>query len=157
MIDWQTEWDKWRRDVRVPLVGTFFFGACLIIAIAALLSVFFAKTPTIAITPAPITTPLIDVSQLHVFGMYNAAVGNLPVATTSLKLQGTVVIKDTPSRSQALITSLGQPTQAYHVGDVLPGNMKITLISEDYIVIDNNGSLEKLPLPIETVNGVHLP
>jgi hypothetical protein len=37
------------------------------------------------------------------------------------------------------------------VGDALPGNATITRIGKHDVVLEDNGTLEKLALPIETI------
>ena len=152
VIDWQTELDKLRRNPRTPVIGTVFFGVCLLWSIGIFIATFMQKSPAPPPIAAHITAPPINLSQLHLFGVYNAALANLPTASSQFALQGTVVVTNSPNESQALIASSGQPAEAYHVGDSLPGGATITHISQDNVIINQNGTLEKLALPIQTVS-----
>ncbi|MDP1574237.1 MAG: type II secretion system protein N [Coxiellaceae bacterium] len=151
MIDWQTEFDKLRRNPRTPVIGTLFFGICFLWSTGAFITTFLEKNPSPPPKIAKIMVPPVNLGELHLFGVYNVAQANLPTANSQLTLQGTIVVTDSPNESQALIAAPGQPAEVYHVGDTLPGNATITHISGDNIVINQNGTFEKLLLPIQTV------
>jgi general secretion pathway protein C len=58
-----------------------------------------------------------------------------------------------PKQSRALIAAPNMPAKVYQVGDTLPGNATIERIAKEYVVINDNGTLEKLALPIKTLQG----
>ena len=152
MFNWQTQLDTLRQDSRMPLLITAVITVLLLIAIGTSVSDFMDHHhKTIALKTKSIE-PIIHIADLHLFGIYDASLNNLPNTQLQLTLEGTMVILGLPSQSRAIITSPGQPTQVYQVGDTLPGNATITRISKHYIVLNDNGTLEKLALPIQTIS-----
>jgi type II secretory pathway component PulC len=82
----------------------------------------------------------------HIFGWQsNEDTDFLPI--TNLQLHLTGVLKDAnDNSSQVIISEAGQPGKIYGVGDVLTDGIKIYGISDDGIVLEHGGRLEKLPL-----------
>ena len=56
-----------------------------------------------------------------------------------------------PTQSRALISSPSAPAEVYQVGSSVPGNATVTRIAKHYVVLNYNGTLEKLALPIQTL------
>lgn len=152
MTDWQAEFEKLRRNPRVPVIAIIFFGACLLWSVGSFITIFLQSAPPPPPTPDRIAAPPTPLANLHVFGIYTTALDDLPIANIGMTLEGTVVISTAPSTSQALIGNGQQIPKVYHEGDNLPGDIKINHIDEHYVIINNNGSMEKLVLPIKTVN-----
>lgn len=152
MTQWQTQLDQIRRDHRTPLAIAGLFAILLLWAMNNLIDTF--KTHHTAITAAKsIVTPmhLQPLAKLHLFGVYAANLDDLPTTQLQLTLEGTIVIPDMPAQSRALIASPSAPAEVYQVGNSVPGNASVTRIAKHYVVLDYNGTLEKLALPIQTL------
>lgn len=148
MMEWQTQFDTLRRNHRTPLVITVFLGILLLLAMWQFAQTFI--TTRIRITSITQTAPeqLQNLADLHMFGVY-AASDNLPITQLPFTLEGTVIFLDAPNQSHALIAASAEPAKVYQVGDTLSGNITITRIAKMYVVLDDNGTLEKLTLPIQ--------
>jgi type II secretory pathway component PulC len=85
----------------------------------------------------------------HIFGKSAAKLGEMPI--TNLQFQVTGIVKidsDRPGAvSKAYISISGQPSKIYKIGDMLPYGVKVYEITPDAVVLENEGHLEKLPLP----------
>ncbi|EKD77295.1 MAG: hypothetical protein ACD_42C00396G0010 [uncultured bacterium] len=146
--------DQLRRDYRVPAILTVFFTILLLFVIGnsvAELMSHHAKITAVKMQPITLLPQLAD---LHLLGAYRSTADNLPTTQLQLTLEGTIVLLDHPKQSRALIAAPNEPAQVYQIGDALPGNATVTDIAKHYVVINDNGSLEKLPLPIQLINNV---
>ncbi|GEM_PF-5509804 len=150
-ITWQAQLNHLRQDHRVPMVLTAFFAFLLLITIGNTVITLTAHHAKTALTKTQPIEPLPNIADLHLFGVYSANLDNLPSTQLQLTLEGTVVSNEAPAQSYAMISAPNQPTKVYKVGDTLPGNATITRIAKHYVVLDDNGTLEKLALPIETI------
>lgn len=148
---WQTQFNQLRQDHRVPLILTAFFVVLLLVTIGNTVITLTAHHTRIALTKTQPIEPLANIADLHLFGVYSANLDNLPNTQLQLTLEGTVVSLDVPAQSYAMITSPNQTTKVYKIGDALPGNAIVTRIAKHYIIVNDNGTLEKLALPIETI------
>lgn len=85
----------------------------------------------------------------HIFGQNIAVNGEVPITNLELRVTGIVKTeaKNTESLSKAYISIAGKPSKIYQVGDSLPYGVKVYDISSDAIILENDGHLEKLPLP----------
>ncbi|PIZ04672.1 MAG: hypothetical protein COY58_02660 [Gammaproteobacteria bacterium CG_4_10_14_0_8_um_filter_38_16] len=145
----QLSLEQLRRDPRTPLILTGIIAIIFIFSAWGILSnVLTHQTKQIA-TPATPVHHIINVSNLHLFGVYINNLENLPTTQLQLTLSGTAVSLNAPAASRALITAPGQPTKVYQVGDTIPGNATITRIAKHYVVLNDNGTLEKLALPVD--------
>ena len=151
LIPWQTQLNQLRQDHRVPMVLTVIFAVLLLITVGNTLITLSMHHAKAALTQTQPIEPLANIADLHLFGVYSANLDNLPTSQLQLTLEGTVVSLEAPAQSYALITAPSQPTKVYKVGDTLPGNATVTRIAKHYVVLDDNGTLEKLALPIETI------
>lgn len=114
--------------------------------------------PTPPIVAAPTTqTPLTvaDMMNLQLFGIYQPPSALAPETRLHLILKGVFATND-PLQGSAIIISkdIGKnPNRdyTYVVGDKLPGGATITGVYPDYVELNNQGRLEKLPLPIRTI------
>jgi hypothetical protein len=88
--------------------------------------------------------------KAHLFGE-NLVDGNMPI--TSLQLRVTGIVKATLENSQevskAYISMSGQPAKIYQAGDNLVNGVKVYEITDNAVILENDGHLEKLPLPRE--------
>lgn len=111
-----------------------------------------------SITPVVTTTTqtrsgkpavLEGVSSLHLFGQVESTPVTLQVPVdapdTRLKLvlSGVFAASD-QAVSMAIISQKGQKDKTYHVGDVLPGNVKLHQIYSDRVILSRGGKLETL-------------
>lgn len=86
----------------------------------------------------------------HLFGKAFST-GNMPITNLQLRITGIVKVNNEQgnSVSKAYISIEGQPSKIYQVGDSLPYGVKVYEITNDSVILENNGHLEKLPLPRE--------
>lgn len=146
--------DHLRQDHRIPMLLGLVFILLLLIAISNSIMTFTAdhtKAKQTLVQQTP-NKPLPNIANLHLFGIYSTNLSNLPLTQLQLTLAGTVVSLSRPSESYALITSPGQPTKVYKTKAALPSGATIRRIEKNYIVLDDNGALEKLTLPIKTLS-----
>lgn len=89
----------------------------------------------------------------HVFGQ-NLSGEGVPVSNLALRVTGIVKIEseDGAGPSKAYISISGQPSKIYQAGDSLPYGAKIYDITSDAVILENDGQLEKLPLPREKLH-----
>ncbi|MFZ2315214.1 MAG: type II secretion system protein N [Gammaproteobacteria bacterium] len=100
----------------------------------------------VALPTSDTTAALIaSVPESHLFGK---GVSGLPITSLQLLVTGIVKIDDEHgSHSKAYISISGQPSKIYQTGDELPGGVRLYDISNDTVILENDGELEKLPLP----------
>lgn len=85
-------------------------------------------------------------SSEHILGNYNTNVGDLPLASLGVTL--IAVFADANNTSSALIMTGNGGSKFYHLGDKLAANVVIEKILPYSVIVDHNGRLEKLTLPI---------
>lgn len=96
-------------------------------------------------TTTEAATLITNLPNTHLFGK---GMAGLPITSLHLLVTGIVKVGDEPNASsKAYISISGQPSKIYHVGDELPGGVHVYSISNDTIILENDGELEKLPLP----------
>lgn len=94
----------------------------------------------------------IPLSNYHLMGYFADNYDDLPETQLQLTLQGTAVDPATPNLSIAIVSSPAEPVaKFYRIDDVLPGDALIKDIQGDRIIIDNNGELQKLTMPVPTL------
>lgn len=152
MPTWQNYIEKYRTDHRVPMVVAIFFAAGLLIALWQFIHDFshhVIKSANIVMRPTP---SLPNIADLHLFGIYNESTTDLPITQLQLSLVGTIVMMHAPNESRALIAAPSGPTKVYQVGSTVPGNATVSHIEKNYVVLNSNGGLQKLMLPIEKLS-----
>lgn len=111
--------------------------------------------------PTPISAPLADstttlnipsIASWHLFGLYNQSVIEVPKTKLQLSLQGIALSLYSEKDSHAIITAPNQPIKVYQVGDTVPGGAVIRQIFRDQVILDDNGRLESLNLPVPKIN-----
>lgn len=92
-----------------------------------------------------------ELPNAHLFGQNFTASGDVPVTSLQLRVTGIVKIdtEDNDVISKAYISVSGKPSKIYQTGDRLPDGVKIYAITDDTVILENEGRLEKLPLPRE--------
>ena len=69
----------------------------------------------------------------------------LPITSLQLRLIG-IVHAVPENKSSVMISEANQIGKVYLVGDTLPVGVKVDAITEDGVILENAGRLEKLPL-----------
>lgn len=97
--------------------------------------------------------PAVDLANLSLFGTRTSGDGpavtdteNLPETNLRLSLRG-VLAADGDFPGSALIEDDKNDTEAYLVGDELPGNARLRTVFADRVVIERAGKLENLYFP----------
>jgi general secretion pathway protein C len=85
----------------------------------------------------------------HLFGQ--SLTSDVPVTSLQFRVTGIVKVDNEHGRSvsKAYISETGQPSKIYQVGDSLPYGVKVYAINSDAVILQNDGAIEKLPLPRE--------
>lgn len=105
---------------------------------------------------APIITDASETANLiaalpsaHLFGKSFADGGDMPISNLQLKVTGIMKANDENGNdvSKATISMGGEPSKIYQKGDTLPYGVKVYDITNDAVVLENDGHLEKLLLP----------
>lgn len=88
----------------------------------------------------------------HLFGQSIHA-GNVPITNLQLQVTGIVEVPGDQAKtfSKAYISISGQSSKIYQSGDSLPDGVKVYDIRNDAVILNNDGRLEKLPLPRHTL------
>lgn len=154
MVQWQMQLERLHKDQRVPIALTVLFALLLFMTVWDCISTIAQHQRTAAMQKT-MTPPehLHNLANLHLFGVYASNLDSLPNTQLQFTLEGTIVFVESPSQSRALIAAPNMPAKVYQVDDILPGNATITRIAKEYVVINDNGTLEKLALPINTLQG----
>lgn len=99
------------------------------------------------------TTPEVELASLDLFGTAGESAGdqqidteNLPETNLRLFLRG-VLAADGEFPGSALIEDDKSQTEAYLVGDELPGNAKLRAVHANRVIIERSGKLENLYFP----------
>ncbi len=87
------------------------------------------------------TASLSDLSSTHLFG----DASNLPITSLQLRLLG-VIKSDSDENSKVIISEANQPGKVYSKGKMLPSGVIVYDISNEGVILKNNGRFEKLPL-----------
>lgn len=86
----------------------------------------------------------------HLFGKAFSGNGDdAPISSLQFKVTGIVKVAngDKLDISKAYISVDDKPAKIYEVGDSLPYGVTVYDIASDAVILENNGHLEKLPLP----------
>lgn len=108
-------------------------------------------TETASIKTDETETLIAALPNEHLFGKAFSTEGNVPITSLQLRVAGIVKINspDSAATSKAYISIAGQPSKIYQTGDNLPYGVKVHDIQPDAVILENDGHLEKLPLPRE--------
>lgn len=148
MITLPQQFSHFQKNPKIPLFFFGFFVLLIFIAFIQWISVFFIdRIPSIQRNDT-ITTPIISIGNLPIFGHYHPTVNDLPTTTLPVFLKGTIVILAHPQQSIAIISTPDGKTKDYKIGDKLLGVATIKQVNQDTVIINNDGALEKIPLPI---------
>ena len=148
----QTQLIPTLRDPRVPLALACVITAILLFSITHFVSNFKRTHQPITITPiATITTSALALGNLHLMGVYQTAAVRLPISTLQFMLEGTIVFQDNPEQSRAIISSANKPAKIYKTNDALMNNVTIQKIEKDSVIVNDNGTPEKILLPVKSL------
>lgn len=101
------------------------------------------------------------ISQLHLFGKFEKKkalpaptvdVAAAPETRLNLKLRG-VFSSQNKEIARAIIADAKGQDESYAIGDEVPGGAILNDIFEDRVILERNGQLETLKLPIESATG----
>lgn len=105
--------------------------------------------------------PLADkISRLHLFGKFEKKkppppkmeVAAAPETRLNLKLRGVFSSQD-KEIARAIIADAKNDDESYAIGDEVPGGAILNDILEDRVILERNGQLETLKLPVESLPG----
>lgn len=142
--------EKFYKDERVPIIiGGFIIFLILLGLYQVGVSINeafqkMAKQPDYRVRIQKVS----DISKFHLFGVFEDSLRDLPETRLQLILEGTVVNTDNSQLSYAIISSPNEPTKIYKIGQTLPGGAILRRILKDQVIIDDDGSLESLRLPL---------
>lgn len=88
-----------------------------------------------------------QIPNWHLFGSSAKVKDTTILPITSLQLRLVGVVRSIPENlSSVIISEASQAGKVYFVGDMLPVGVKVNAITEDGVILENAGRLEKLPL-----------
>ncbi len=108
--------------------------------------------------PAQSSDLIQQIPEWHLFGnaAKSADTSILPVTSLQLRLIG--VVRAVPDhKSSVIISEANQVGKVYLVGDTLPIGVKVDAITEDGVILENAGRLEKLPLQRQPLSFQEMP
>ncbi|WP_455212707.1 type II secretion system protein GspC [Kaarinaea lacus] len=100
------------------------------------------------------------ISQYHLFGKFEIKkapppkmeVATAPETRLNLKLRGVFSSQD-KEIARAIIADAKGDDESYAIGDEVPGGAILNDIFEDRVILERNGQLETLKLPVESLPG----
>lgn len=114
-----------------------------------------AHQETITVSPlATIDETAEMIAAIPSYHLFGQSFSNGTVPITNLQLRVTGIVKsfhEANGGSKAYISISGQPGKIFQVGDNLPYGVKVYEITPDTVILQNDGRLEKLPLPREKI------
>jgi general secretion pathway protein C len=158
--------DKWRALVLAhgPRIATWVLAFALSVQAAVIVTnVASSSRPPKNVPTAPVQ-PLhnqsVDVAAItsaHLFGEAPVAAvaqdaANAPPTSIPLVLVG-IIAADDPQDGLAILGPNAASAKVFAVGDNVPGGAKLHDVYVDHVIIDHNGTLEKLMLPRQTQPG----
>ncbi|MDX1901172.1 MAG: type II secretion system protein N [Gammaproteobacteria bacterium] len=102
--------------------------------------------PAETIMTASLAEKITQIPQWHLFGAAASDQSALPGTRLQAVLSG-VMMASPEQNSEAIISVAGQPAKVYRVGDALSGmSVRVHSITNDGVILENGGHLEKLSL-----------
>lgn len=148
--------------INIPLTQKSLMGICIalcaLIAITLLFSIWeWRHDWVLAHLEPPTPTPRPDESAnliaalpgQHLFGQ--ALTTEMPLSSLQLRVTGISKVEDGENAqlSRAYISFSGQPSKIYKIGDNITDGVKVYAITNDAVIVEHQGRLEKIPLPRE--------
>lgn len=112
-----------------------------------------ATAPTITATDET-ASMIAAIPSEHLFGKNFSKAGDVPITSLQLRVTGIVKVENEAGNnvSKAYISIAGAPSKIYQIGDSLPYGVKVYDITPNIVILENDGHLEKLPLPREELH-----
>ncbi len=114
------------------------------------------RPPAGAGAPQPLAA---KIGQHHLFGLFEIKkpppkieAAAAPETRLNLKLRG-VFASQNKELARAIIADARGDDQSYAIGDQVPGGAVLNDVFEDRVILDRNGQLETLKLPVESTPG----
>lgn len=107
-------------------------------------SVSVASVRQAAVRPAPLTVDVQSITAQHLFGVPVTQTA-APPTRAALSLGGIWFAPD--GNAYALIGASGQPQRPYRVGERLPGDIELTQVHPQHVLLRRDGRAETLALP----------
>ena len=146
--------DTLKQDKRIPLALMGFIGLYLLINTMIACSYFFQGAGPTTKLPSITTDRSVNFDQQHLFGFYLSDYDDLPETQLQLTLEGTAIDPSDKSASLAIIGAPNQESKTYHIGQGIPDGASIHAIEKNRVIIDDNGELERLSMPIPKLKQV---
>jgi len=148
-----TTMDFIRKEPRVPLLITVVLALLMIFNLSQTLKTLTLHHDISSLSSGTshVVKTIPDIADLHVFGHYKQNLADLPKTQLPLHLQGIEQVVASEQASRVLIADSNQPTKVYQVGDRVPGGAVVQHIFRDHVILNNNGRLENLYLPIPKI------
>lgn len=141
--------EKYRHDERIPLALMTLLGLFFIIYLVDWISDFHITSPERSHDVVTQLPPVSSISQWHLFGLYNDNFQNLPETSLALTLEGVMLDLKNDKHSYVIISSPSTPATIYKMGDQLPGGATLSKILQQQIVINDQGTVQSLSLPVD--------
>jgi general secretion pathway protein C len=164
-------------DKRLPVIATLFVIVLMAHSVAVL-TWKLVPVPKPSEVPTNLTVPnrssgshsrgnvtnqpaAAKISQLHLFGKFEPKivapppkldVASAPETRLNLKLRGVFSSND-KTIARAIISDPRGDDDSYAIGDPVPGGATLNDILEDRVILERNGQLEILKLPVESLPG----
>lgn len=100
----------------------------------------------VATTPTKIIVPDKPLADAHLFGT-PAQINDMPISNLQLRVLGISKATDHHGHSKVLLSISGNPGKVFKIGDHLPYGVTVYDITANAVILENNGLLEKVPLP----------
>ncbi len=108
--------------------------------------------PTHDVMKNPLSDAIAKLPDKHLFGQAGGAKQSAALPVTSLQLRLLGVIKKNPDKySHAIISEAGSPGKIYQIGDTLSSGVTVYAVTENSVILENEGRFEKLPLQRTTL------
>lgn len=153
-LEISTLWDQVKKDIKTPL-GILFLTTVLSLSTLYnsfnFLNVGQIQPPTPPDINNALSTHFTNIATLHLFGDASGIPTNLPKTQLQLTLQGIALAATPDGQSRALIAGPDQITKVYKKGDTVPGGAVIREINREQVILDFNGALQTLNLPVPKI------
>lgn len=103
------------------------------------------KSAPLNLSASEVTKLISQIPERHIFGKQSVVDATLPITSLQLHLVG-VIKADSEKLSRVIISEGSQLAKVYQVGDSLTPDVKVNAITQEGVILDNGGRLEKLPL-----------
>lgn len=113
------------------------------------------ERPVPSVTPAEVHQESFDIAQLVGSNLFGKARNGsddpktAPATTDTLVLTGVLARRD-PRKGIAILGPTAQETAVHVVGDTLPGGLRLHSVYADRILLDRDGTIESLRLPVKS-------